>query len=146
MRVVFVRTRDAKARLLETLSPGNVAKSESEPVTAIIAYDMAYYEHFSTLEPHIDAPSSIQSTDERSIETVALRNSSFQAAFLILALRTTGLDCGPMSGFSRSEVNEEFFSQSTWRANFLINIGYGNDKGIHERAPRLDFDTACKII
>lgn len=145
LRIVFVRSVEQKERLAPALSSGNLAKTMSAPVTAILAYDPEFYELLPELFPHGDARSWFTSSPELAHET-AFRNSSLQAAYLIIALRSLGLDTGPMSGFDAQKVNETFLAESGWKANFLLNIGYGDSSKIYPRAPRLDFDRVCKIV
>ena len=145
LRIVFVRSAEQKEKLAPALSSGNLAKTMSAPVTAILAYDPEFYELLPELFPHGDARSWFTSSPELAHET-AFRNSSLQAAYLIIALRSLGLDTGPMSGFDAQKVNETFLAESGWKANFLLNIGYGDSSKIYPRAPRLDFDRVCKIV
>ncbi|MBV9861867.1 MAG: malonic semialdehyde reductase [Alphaproteobacteria bacterium] len=143
MRLVLVRSPEAKARLLGCVSSGNAEKVRTAPVTAIVAYDLAFYEHLPRLFPHTDARAWFTSNDALARET-AFRNGSLQGAYFILALRTHGLDCGPMSGFDAGRVDAEFFAGSSWRANFLLNIGYGDTGGLHPRLPRLSFSDTVR--
>ncbi|AYN26791.1 malonic semialdehyde reductase [Buttiauxella sp. 3AFRM03] len=143
-RFLFVRSSDAKARLKPALSSGNIDKTMSAPVTAIVAWDPAFYEQLPTLFPYADARAWFTSSPELAEET-AFRNSSMQAAYLIAACRALGLDTGPMSGFEREKVDAEFFSANGWKSNLLINIGYGDPAKAHTRLPRLAFDTACSL-
>jgi len=145
LRVVFIRTKESKEKLAPALSSGNLEKTLSAPVTAILAYDPAFYDLLPELFPHGDARSWFTSSPELAHET-AFRNASLQAAYLILALRSLGLDTGPMSGFDQAKVNETFLSEQGWKANFLLNIGYGDSGKVYPRAPRLAFDRVCKII
>lgn len=144
MRVVFVRSPEAKARLKPALAPGNVDKTLSAPVTAIVAQDMEFYEKLPQLFPQVDARSWYAGNDGLVAET-AMRNASLQGAYLILALRALGLDCGPMSGFDPAAVDAAFFAGTAVKSNFLINIGYGDAAGLYPRNPRLDFAAACRI-
>jgi 3-hydroxypropanoate dehydrogenase len=137
MRLVLVKSREAKERLLPCVSSGNAEKVRTAPVTAIVAYDTLFYEHLPRLFPHTDARSWFTSNAALATET-AFRNSSLQGAYFILALRAQGLDCGPMSGFNPQAVDAAFFPDGRWRVNFLLNIGYGNRDRLHERPPRLD--------
>jgi 3-hydroxypropanoate dehydrogenase len=138
MRVVLVKSPEAKERLLPCVSSGNSDKVRTAPVTAIVAYDTLFYEHLPRLFPHTDARSWFTSNEALATET-AFRNSSLQGAYFILALRAHGLDCGPMSGFNPKAVDETFFPDTRYRVNFLVNIGYGNRAALHPRPPRLDF-------
>lgn len=145
MRVVFVKSREAKARLEPHLSEGNRAKTMAAPVTAIIANDHAFYEKLPQLFPHADARSWFVG-NQPLIETTAFRNATLQGAYLIIAARALGLDCGPMSGFDNAGVDQAFFAGSTVKSNFLINLGYGDaSRDLFPRSPRLSFDEACSI-
>ena len=143
-RFVFVRSAEGKEKLKPTLSSGNLDKTMSAPVTVIVAYDREFYEALPRLFPHGDARSWFTSSPEFAEQT-ALRNSSMQAAYLILAARAMGLDTGPMSGFDRARLDAAFFAGSTWTANLLINLGYGNPEKLHPRLPRLAFEEACTL-
>jgi len=145
MRVVFVRSPEAKARLKPYLSAGNVEKTMQAPITAIIGYDMNFAEKLPKLFPHVDARPWFAGAED-VVRTVALRNSSIQAGFFIAAARSLGLDTGPMSGFDEAGVNAEFFAGTSVKANFLVNLGYGDPKHLFPRLPRLDFDEACTLI
>jgi 3-hydroxypropanoate dehydrogenase len=146
MRVVFVVSPEAKERLRPALAKGNLERTMRAPATAIIAYDTRFYEALPRLSP--DRPGrrdSFAASPELSAET-AFRNGSLQGAYVILAARALGLDCGPMSGFDRKAMDREFFGDGGWRSNFLCNIGYGQADDLHPRQPRLDFDDACRIL
>lgn len=147
MRVVFVRSKEAKERLAPALSPGNLDKTMKAPVTAIIAFDSRFYEHLPRNFPNNPAAKKNYEGDEKKahIERVALRNSSLQGAYFILAARAIGLDCGPMSGFDNSKVDAAFFPEGRFKSNFLINLGHGDPSKVFPRNPRFDFDEACKI-
>jgi 3-hydroxypropanoate dehydrogenase len=138
MRLVLVKSPSGKKRLLPCVSSGNSEKVRTAPVTAIVAYDREFYEYLPRLYPHSDARSWFTSNDALALET-AFRNSSLQGAYLILALRAQGLDCGPMSGFDNAKVDAEFFPDGRSRSNFLLNIGYGERPHPHPRPPRLEF-------
>ncbi|RJG00996.1 malonic semialdehyde reductase [Noviherbaspirillum sedimenti] len=158
-RILFLRTPEAKQRLLPALSPGNIEKTMSAPVTAIIGYDGRFYEKLPKLFPHADARSWFANTPELA-EVTARRNSSLQGAYLMLAARAVGLDCGPMSGFDQAKVDhaffpaaesedafdQEHFPDSHIKTNFLCNLGYGDPDKVFPRSPRLDFDEACKLL
>ncbi len=144
-RILFLRTPQAKQRLLPALSAGNVDQTMAAPVTAIIGYDAKFYEQLPRLFPHTDARSWFADTPELA-ETTARRNSALQGAYLMIAARALGLDCGPMSGFDQAKVDHEFFPHSPIKSNFLCNLGYGDASGLHPRNPRLDFDDACKLL
>lgn len=144
-RFVFIRSEEGKAQLRPALSGGNLAKTMSAPVTAIVAWDATFYEKLPQLFPHADARSWFTTSPQLAEET-AFRNSSMQAAYLISACRALGLDTGPMSGFDREQVDNTFFRDSGWRSNLLINIGYGDDDKLFGRLPRLAFDDACQLL
>lgn len=143
-RFVFVRSADAKQKLKPALSSGNLAKTMNAPVTVIVAHDEAFYEKLPDLFPHGDARSWFTSSQALAEET-AFRNGTLQGAYLIMAARALGLDTGPMSGFDRSAVDEAFFSGTTWRSNFLVNLGRGDPAKLFERLPRMSFDEACQL-
>ncbi|GGP21649.1 malonic semialdehyde reductase [Silvimonas iriomotensis] len=143
-RFVFVKSQAAKEKLKPALSAGNVDKTMAAPVTVIVAYDLEFYEQLPKLFPHADARSWFAGNDA-AIQSTAFRNGSLQGAYLIEAARALGLDCGPMSGFDNAAVDAAFFAGSSWKSNFLINLGYGDDTQLHPRNPRLDFDEACRI-
>ncbi|HYD15398.1 MAG TPA: malonic semialdehyde reductase [Hyphomicrobium sp.] len=145
VRLLFVRSPEAKARLSPHLSSGNRDKTMKAPVTAIIGYDLKFYELLPRLFPHTDAKSWFTGKPEHIQET-AFRNSSLQGAYLMLAARSLGLDCGPMSGFNQEGVNAEFFAGTDVKANFLCNLGYGDGSTLRPRSPRLSFDELAKIV
>ena len=145
MRVVFVQSEAAKDRLKPFMSEGNAAKTMAAPVTAIIGMDMAFYEKLPQLFPHADARSWFAGNDDL-IKATAFRNGSLQGAYLILALRSLGLDCGPMSGFDADGVDGEFFAGTTIKTNFMVNIGYGDASKLFDRSPRLAFNDGASII
>ena len=144
-RIVFVTTDDAKARLKPHLMEANQAKAMAAPVTAIIGYDLEFYEHLPRLFPHTDARSWFVGNDELIHET-AFRNSSLQGGYFILAARALGLNCGPMSGFDQDGVNKEFFAGTSIKSNFICSIGYGTDENLFPRSPRPDFEEFCSIV
>jgi nitroreductase len=144
-RYVFVRSAAAKARLLPHLSRGNRDKTAAAPVTVIVAYDTRFFERLPQWSPGTTAHESL-SKDVALAEVTALRNSSLQGAYLILAARSLGLTAGPMSGFNGEALNREFFADSSWRANFLINLGYSDATVAKPRAPRVPFEDAVLIL
>ena len=144
MRIVFVKSNSAKEKLMPALSGSNVEQVRAAPVTAIVAYDQKFYDQLPTLFPAFDARSLFASNPSLSEQT-AFRNGSLQGAYLILAARALGLDAGPMSGFDNAKVDQAFFENSSWKSNFLCNIGYGDATKLHPRGPRLGFDQACII-
>jgi 3-hydroxypropanoate dehydrogenase len=144
-RIVFLRSVAAKERLRPALSAGNVEKAMCAPVTAIIAYDLRFYEMLPLLFPHKDVrPQFIE--DERHAQVTAFRNSTLQGAYFMLAARAVGLDCGPLSGFDQLMVDREFFGGGSVRSNFLCNLGYGDASVLFPRLPRLAFDQACTLL
>ena len=143
-RIVFVVSGDAKEKLKPCLMRGNVDKTMQAPATAIVGHDMRFYERLPELFPHADAKSWFEGKDDLIAET-AFRNGTLQGAYLILAARAMGLDCGPMSGFDKDKVDEAFFAGTSVRSNFLCNIGYGTQEGLFERSPRLSFADACRV-
>lgn len=145
MRIVFVRSREAKERLRPALIPGNVDKTMAAPATAIIGYDTRFYDLLPRLFPHTDARSWFAGKD-RLIHETAFRNGSLQGAYFIMAARAVGLDCGPMSGFDNELVDREFFPDGRIKSNFLCNLAYGDASKLHPRSPRLEFHEACQIV
>ena len=143
MRPVLVSSQAAKERLLPCVSTGNHEKVRTAPITAIIAYDREFFELLPRLYPHADARGWF-TTNAALVEETGLRNSSLQGAYFILALRAQGLDCGPMSGFDTDKVDAVFFPDHRWRANFLVNIGYGDRHRLRPRLPRLGFDEVAR--
>ena len=143
-RYVFVKSAEAKARLMPALSPGNVPQVQSAAVTVIVAHDSRFAEHLPTQFPGYDAK-AVFDANPAMVEPTAFRNSSLQGAYLILAARALGLDCGAMSGFNAQAVNEAFFPDGRWKANFLINLGWGDASGNRPRGPRLAFEEAVVL-
>jgi 3-hydroxypropanoate dehydrogenase len=144
-RIVFVTSPEAKEKLGACMSAGNAEKTRKAPVTAIIGMDMEFYEKLPYLFPHTDAKSWFAGNQE-VIDTTALRNSSLQGAYLIIAARSLGLDCGPMSGFNADKVNAAFFAGTTIKVNFVCSLGYGDADELRPRLPRLSFEEACRIV
>ena len=144
-RFVFIKSAEARARLIPALSPGNVAQVNSAPVTVIVAQDSQFFEHLPTQFPVYDAKPLFVGNAGMA-EATAMRNSSLQGAYLILAARALGLDSGAMSGFNPQAVNEAFFPDGRYKANFLLNIGVADPAGIMPRGPRLSFDEAASIV
>jgi len=143
-RFIFVTTPEARARLLPAMSPGNLEKTKLAPVSVIIGMDMAFYDKLPQLFPHADAKSWFVG-NEAMIAATAFRNSSMQGAYLILAARSLGLDCGPMSGFDAAKVDAEFWAGSGVKTNFIVNLGHGDASKLFSRSPRLSFEEACQI-
>ena len=143
-RFVFVRSVDARERLAACMAPANQAKVRQAPVTAIIGMDMAFHEQLPRLFPHTDARAWFAGKPEL-IQATAMRNSSLQGGYLILAARALGLDCGPMSGFDAAAVDAAFWAGTTVRSNFVCTLGQGDPSKLHPRNPRLSFDEACRL-
>lgn len=143
-RLVFVTTAAGKALLAPALSPGNLDKTLAAPATVIIATDKRFYEHLPAMFPSYDARPMFAGDADLAAST-AFRNGTLQGAYLIIAARALGLDCGPMSGFDAGKVNAAFFPDARHQANFLCNLGIGDAAGLHPRGPRLTFDEACRI-
>ncbi|MEO1105865.1 MAG: malonic semialdehyde reductase [Pseudomonadota bacterium] len=146
MRLVFIRSQEAKARLEPYLMEANKSKVNSAPVTAIIGYDTAFYERLPETFPHSpDAKSIFEGKEELTLAN-AVRNGTLQAAWFMIAARAVGLDTGPMSGFDNAKVDAEFFAGTTVKSNFLCNLGYGDESKIFVRLPRLSFDDVAQVI
>jgi 3-hydroxypropanoate dehydrogenase len=159
-RFAFIRSKEAKERLRPALAPLNVAKTMAAPVTAIVAYDVKFYDQLPKLFPHSPGMAKLFAGNPELTEATARRNSSLQGAYLIMAARALGLDCGPMSGFDAAKVDEEFFAagkpcfgcdqeffpEGHVRTNFLCNLGYGDPAALHPRLPRLAFGEACSLL
>jgi 3-hydroxypropanoate dehydrogenase len=159
-RFAFIKSRQAKERLRPALAPLNVQKTMSAPVTVIIAYDLKFYEQLPKLFPHNPGMAKLFEGNAGMVEVTAKRNSSLQGAYLIMAARALGLDCGPMSGFDNAKVDEEFFAagkpcfgcdqeffpEGHVKSNFLCNLGYGDAAALKPRLPRLAFPEACSVL
>ena len=145
MRVIFIRSQEAKEKLRPCLAAGNVDKTMAAPVTAIVAYDLEFYEYMPRLFPHTDARSWFAG-NEPFIKSTAEFNGALQAAYLIMAARACGLDCGPMTGFDKQAVDAAFFAGTTFKSDMLCNLGYGDAAGLHPRSPRFDFDEVCQVL
>jgi 3-hydroxypropanoate dehydrogenase len=144
LRLVFVVSPQAKAKLKPHLAAGNVEKTMAAPATAILGYDLDFARYLPKLFPHApDAASWF--ADPEAARVTAIRNGTLQGGYFIIAARALGLDCGPMSGFDNAGVDREFFAGTQVKSNFLCNLGYGDPAGVHPRAPRLGFDEACRI-
>jgi 3-hydroxypropanoate dehydrogenase len=144
-RFVFVQTPEGKEKLLAGVSGGNVEKTRSAPVSVIVGMDMEFHEHLPKLFPAADARSWFTG-NQAMIDATAFRNSSLQAAYLILAARSLGLDAGPMSGFDPAKVDAAFFAGTTVRTNMVINLGKGDASKLFPRSPRFTFEEACRIV
>ncbi len=145
-RIVFVKSEEAKAKLGPALSEGNYKKTMAAPCVAIVGYDMRFFDKLPVLFPHTDAKPWFEHREQDNLAWVAMRSSSLQTAYLILAARSLGLDCGPMTGFDNVKVDEAFFAGSSIRSNILVNLGHGDPASIFPRSPRLSFDEACQIL
>jgi 3-hydroxypropanoate dehydrogenase len=159
-RIIFLRTKPAKERLRPALMAANVDKTMKAPVTAILAYDSKFYEQLPRLFPAVPAMQDTFIVSAELTATTALRNGSLQGAYFMLAARSLGLDCGPMSGFDNAKVDAEFFpTTAAWgkanggfiaagavKSNFLCNLGYGDTAKLHPRGPRLEFDEVCQLL
>lgn len=145
LRVVFVRSAEAKERLKPAVWPSNVDKVMQAPVTAIVSYDTAFYEQMPKLVPGADLRSRMLERSPEQLQRLALQSGTLQAGYLILAVRSLGLDCGPVGGFDADKVDAEFLSGTTWKSNLLLNLGYGDHKRLTDRRPRLEFEEACRV-
>ena len=144
-RIVFVRSAAAKQRLLPAMAPGNVEKTRTAPITAIIAHDTEFHEKLPKLFLQADARSWFAG-NPALIDTTAFRNGTLQGAYLIIAARSLGLDAGPMSGFDNAKVDQEFFPDGKVKSNFMVNLGYGDHTKLFPRNPRLSFSDAAQIL
>lgn len=144
-RIVFVKSEAAKAKLGPALSEGNYKKTMAAPVVAIVGYDMRFFDKLPVLFPHTDAKSWFEHRDEANLAWVGMRSSALQTAYLILAARSLGLDCGPMTGFDNAKMDAAFFEGTSIRSSILVNLGHGDPASIFPRSPRLPFDEACRI-
>jgi len=144
-RFVFITTQEGKEKLKPCLSSGNIEKSMTAPVTAIVAYDPGFWRHMDRLFPHSDMKTMFEKSPEMA-EQASFRNGSLMGGYMILAARSLGLDCGPMSGFDAEKINQTFLSGTSYKANFLCNIGYGDPESIKERGPKFAFDEIAKIV
>jgi len=146
LRIVFIKSAAAKARLKPTLMEGNVEKTMAAPVVAIFAQDSRFFEHMSKLFPHTDARPWFDGPGKEEVARVtAFRNGTLQTAYFMLAARALGLDCGPMSGFDNAALDREFFPDGRFQSNFLCNLGYGDPAKLFPRSPRFEFDEACQV-
>jgi 3-hydroxypropanoate dehydrogenase len=144
-RFVFLRSAAAKQRLKPALSPGNADKTMAAPVVVIVASDPRFYDHLPEQFKAFDAKPMFEGNAALA-QATAMRNSSLQGAYLILAARLLGLDCGPMSGFDNAKVDAEFFADGRWKSNFLVNLGYGDASGNYPRGPRLPFEVVTQLL
>lgn len=146
LRIVYVKSEEAKKRLEPALDKGNVAKTMAAPVTAILAVDTNFGEFMPTLFPHWpNFAESYAAMPEAAQQWMLAQNGSLQAGYFMLAARALGLDCGPMGGFDKEKVNAEFFADGRHKSQLLVRLGYGDKSALHPRGPRLAPDLACKI-
>jgi 3-hydroxypropanoate dehydrogenase len=144
-RLAFVRSPEAKARLLECMNPGNVPKVQQAPVTVVVGMDLEFHHRLPMLFPHVDARAWFEGKPA-AIEASAFRNSSLQGGYLILAARALGLDCGPMSGFDAAKVDAAFWAGTAVKTNFVCTLGQGDPAKVLPRLPRLAFEEACRLL
>ena len=146
LRIVFMTSPEAKAKLVPIMAEGNRAKTAAAPVNVLFAYDKKFYEKLAFTAPHMkDAGKRFEGHDESNAKFATL-NAALQAGYFILAARAFGLDCGPMGGFNAQAMNDTFFPEGDWVSLFICSLGYGDETKLRPRSPRLDFDTACRII
>ena len=147
-RFLVLRSKEAKEKLAPALSPGNLDKTLAAPVTALVAYDTQFHANLPRTFPHRPEANKAFLGDEKAAyaNLTAVRNSSLQGAYLIIAARALGLDCGPMSGFDNAKVDAAFFPDGRWKSNFLCNLGRGDPAKLMPRNPRLTFEEACRIV
>jgi 3-hydroxypropanoate dehydrogenase len=147
-RIVFVRSEAAKAKLKDALSPGNVDKSMTAPVLAVVGYETRFYDDLPRLFPHNPAVKTWFEGEAKIgfAETTAFRNGTLQGGYLIAAARAVGLDCGPMSGFDNAKVDAALFTGTSIKSNFICGLGRGDTSKLFPRSPRLSFEEACKLI
>jgi 3-hydroxypropanoate dehydrogenase len=159
-RFAFLRTKEAKERLRPALAPLNIEKTMTAPVTVIVGYDLRFYEQLPKVFPQNPGMAKLFESNPELVEITARRNSSLQGAYLIIAARSLGLDCGPLSGFDNAKVDEEFFAagkpcfgcdqeffpEGHVKTNFLCNLGYGDRGALFPRLPRLSFNEACSLL
>lgn len=145
MRVSFVRSAEAKAKLAPALSAGNLDKTMAAPVTAIISFDLDFWQNLPETFPGFDAKAFFEGNPDGARDS-ATRNGTLQAGYLIMAARALGLDCGPMSGFDPAKVKEAFLQGRNWEVNFLLNLGYGDAGMVRPRNPRLGFGRIAEML
>lgn len=146
MRLQFVVSQDAKQKLKPCLMSGNVEQTLSAPVVVIIAHDTRFYQHLPRMFPAYEDAQRMYSEDDKLSQETAFRNGSMQGAYLIIAARALGLDCGPMSGFDNAKIDETFLSGTDYQSNFLLNLGYGDETRLYERGDRFAFDEVAEIV
>jgi 3-hydroxypropanoate dehydrogenase len=145
-RFVFVKSQAAKDKLKPALDAGNVEQTMAAPATVIVAYDRQFYDYLPETFPHYKNARATFADNSALADVTALRNGSLQGAYLIIAARALGLDCGPMSGFDNAVVDRAFFPDGRWQSNFLVNLGFADPAGLRPRGPRLSFEQACRIV
>ena len=146
MRLVVLRSAEAKERLRPAMAPTNVDKVMTAPVVVLIAFDEAFHAHMPRIFPHNPNAQAFFAGNDALIQSTAFRNGTLQAAYLMLAFRAVGLDAGPMSGFDPAKVQQEFFAGTSLRINFVCGVGHGDPAKIYDRSPRLDFDEVATIL
>ena len=144
-RFLFVKSREAKEKLKPHLSEGNRDKTMKAPVCTIVGYDLDFYKHLPKLFPHADAKSWFEGNEAKIFDT-AFRNGTLQGAYLIMAARALGLDCGPMSGFDNQGIDRDFFAGTNIKSNFLCSLGHGDASVLFPRSPRFSFDEMARIL
>ena len=145
-RLVFVRTKEGKEKLRPALSAGNTEKTMTAPVTAIVAYDLRFHDQMPKLNPARDWKSTFAAMPDEARNQTAFLNATLQGAYVIIAARALGLDCGPMAGFDKAKVDAAFLGGTSWKSLFLLNLGYGDSAKTYPRNPRLAFDEAARIV
>jgi 3-hydroxypropanoate dehydrogenase len=145
-RFVFCVSEESKNRLAKACLPNNVPKVLGAPATVIVAYDSRFHEHLPRLFPHLPDVATAFAADAALAQETAFRNSSIQGAFLIVAARALGLDCGPMSGFDNTVVDRTFFPDGRFKSNFICGLGEGDPEAVFPRLPRFEFDEACQVL
>ncbi|WP_394778750.1 malonic semialdehyde reductase [Undibacterium sp.] len=145
-RLLFLRSESARQRLLPAVNHGNMDKVMTAPVVVLIAHDLHFHEKLPQLFPHNPGVGGLFAANKELAETTAFRNGSLQGAYFMLAARSLGLDCGPVSGFDAAAVNREFFADGKLKVNFLCNVGFGDYSKIFPRSPRLSFEQACSLL
>ncbi|MDO8455825.1 MAG: malonic semialdehyde reductase [Burkholderiaceae bacterium] len=144
-RYVFLNSPESRARLIPALSPGNVEKTKIAPITVIVATDTKFFEHMPVVW-HGPGAKEMFEGNAALAQGTATRNGTLGGAYFMIAVRAVGLDCGPMSGVDLAKVNAEFFADGRLQANFLINLGYGDNSKLFNRNPRLTFEQACSVL
>ena len=147
VRLLFVKSPEAKARLAPCLAPGNVEAMLTAPVTTIVGYDTEFHTHMARLAPHApDMQARLAAMEPEAHSQMALQSATLQCGYLIIAARALGLDCGPVGGFDKQRLDTEFFPEGSWKSFLLVHLGHANSEKLHPRAPRLEFTEACRIV